>query len=94
MTATTEQVLQHLEALTKMNDALTATVKETQEKLQESHNMVQQNVIDITACRNQISILAKASADLNTRLSTMAHTHPLSPIGPEISFHASPKQTF
>lgn len=61
-----------------MNDTLAQQITQTQQRLQEAHDLIQQNIIEINTCKNQIIVLTNENADLNNRLVRMATT-PIEP---------------
>ena len=78
MAASPEQVTEHLATLSRMNDTLTQHITQTQQRLQEAHDLIQQNITEINTCKNQIIVLTNENADLNNRLLRMATT-PIEP---------------
>ena len=61
-----------------MNDTRTQQIAQTQQRLQEAHDLIQININEITTCKNQITVLTNENADLNNRLLRMATT-PIEP---------------
>ena len=78
MAASPEQVTEHLTTLSRMNDTLTQQMAQTQQRLQEAHDLIQQNITEITTCKHQITVLTNENADLNTRLVRLTNT-PIEP---------------
>ena len=74
MAASPEQVAEHFATLSRMNDTLTQQITQTQTRLQEAHDLIQQNINEITTCKNQITVLTNENADLNNRLLRLANT--------------------
>ena len=71
MTATPQQMQEHLETLTRLNDAMSENLKQTKESLDDARNMIQQNITNIAKLQNDVSLLVTENAALNTKLTNL-----------------------